>query len=93
MSLRATQFTGAGAVDADVDGYSVYETGGSAVVTIEFRDGIVTGAILAVQHLLVDNSATVIFPEKLEVTHDDGIYLKLVGTGTVSGAILTRISG
>jgi hypothetical protein len=91
MSLRATQFTGAGAVDADFDGFSVYETGGAAVVTIEFRNGVVGGDILFVVHLAIDDSDRDVFPEKIEVTHAAGVYLKLVGSGTVSGAILSRI--
>ena len=78
--------------DVDVRGYSVYESGGSAAVVLEFRDGTVTGAVLHTVNLGISGADSFMFSHDLEVTHVDGLYIKAVGSGTIVGTFLSEIS-
>ncbi len=90
--LRPSAMTADAAHAVDVRGYSVYESGGTNPVVLEFRDGVVGGAVLWTVNLLADGHEAFMFSYDLEVTHAAGLYVKAVGTGTIVGAFLSEVS-
>jgi len=93
MGYRPSAITEDAAHAVDFTGFSISETGASASTIVEFRDGVVDGALLlAPITLIASEHATVMFEEDIEVTHDDGVFIKTTGSGVVSGVLYSRIS-
>ena len=91
MALRPSAISEDAAHAVDFDGFNVYESGGAASTVIEFRDGAVDGTLLLSVPLAAGEGATLIFPEAMEVTHADGVFVKTTGTGVVTGVLYSRI--
>ena len=89
--LRASAMTAGAAHAVDVRGYSVYESGGSDAVVLEFRNGVVGGDVLHTVGLAAGGAESVMFSYDLEVTHAAGLWVKAVGSGTIVGTFLSEV--
>jgi hypothetical protein len=91
LALKATAIVANDTMSVQFDGFAIYETSGSAAASVTFRDGVVGGNILFPVELAAGESAGIVFPEAMEITHASG-DLYVVSSGAVEGAVLSRVN-
>lgn len=90
--LKATTILDNRVHDVDFTGFSVAETGGSATVTVTFRDGTSSGALLHAPVIVpASGLVTVVLPVDVAVTSSAGVWVAVSGTGTLSGVLYSAV--
>lgn len=90
--LKTTTILDNRASDVAFSGFSIAETGGSAAVTVTFRNGTSSGALLHAPVIVpASGLVTVLLPKDVAVTHADGVFVVVSGTGTLSGVLYSYV--
>ena len=93
MIVQQHIITDDSALDVPFWGFSLTETAGSASVTVTFKDGVTGGAVLLPPFIIpASGNVTVFFPGQIATEHDDGVYVDVTGTGTLSGVLFEGIA-
>lgn len=91
-ALKANAITDDSAHDLDLLGFSLAETGGTAAVVVELRDGSATGALLhAPITVAASGLVTAVFPRQVATANAAGVWVAVSGTGTLSGVLYSAL--